>query len=469
MRCAVLLNAFEMATPVHQSPGLWRHPESRAADFDQLSYWTGLAQTLDKGGFTALFLADVLGTYDVYGGSDAVSHERGVQVPLLDPFAAVSAMAAVTRRLGFGLTASCTYEDPFLLARRFASLDHLTGGRLGWNIVTSYQDSAARNLGLERQLPHDERYDRADEYMDVMYKLFEGSFAPGSVLKDADAGVFVDPAGVRKAEHKGEYFSVDGALLTHPGPQRTPFLFQAGASARGLRFGAENAEAVFMIGSEPSVVRGYIDRLHDALEAAGRPADAVRTFAMVTVVTGADDEDARRRFESYQQYVDVEGALALFAGWTGVDLAGLDPDAPLAEVETDANQSALRSVTSGDTTREWTVRDIAAFVTLGGRGPVIVGGPESVADQLEAWQAASGVDGFNVCSGVRPADLERFVEYVSPELRRRGLLADAGAEGDDADAAEAVTLRAAVTGQDWLPDSHRGSRFRTGALVEAHS
>ena len=169
--------------------------------------------------------------------------------------------------------------------------------------------------------------------------------------------------------------------------------------------------------------------------------------------------------------MDVEGALALFAGWTGVDLAGLDPDAPLAEVETDANQSALRSVTSGDTTREWTVRDIAAFVTLGGRGPVIVGGPESVADQLEAWQAASGVDGFNVCSGVRPADLERFVEYVSPELRRRGLLADAGAESDDAGAgaAEAVTLRAAVTGQDWLPDSHRGSRFRTGALVEAHS
>lgn len=236
-----------------------------------------------------------------------------------------------------------------------------------------------------------------------------------------------------------------------------------------------------MIGSEPSVVRGYIDRLHDALEAAGRPADAVRTFAMVTVVTGADDEEAQRRFESYQQYVDVEGALALFAGWTGVDLAGLDPDAPLAEVETDANQSALRSVTSGDTSREWTVRDIAAFVTLGGRGPVIVGGPESVADQLEAWQAASGVDGFNVCSGVRPADLERFVEYVSPVLRRRGLLAepgllaDAGAEGADADttddaaATDAVTLRAAVTGQDWLPETHRGSRFRTGALVEAGS
>lgn len=195
---------------------------------------------------------------------------------------------------------------------------------------------------------------------------------------------------------------------------------------------------------------------------------------MATVVTGADDEDARRRFESYKQYVDVEGALALFAGWTGVDLAGLDPDAPLAGVETEANQSALRSVTSGDTAREWTVRDIAAFVTLGGRGPVIVGGPESVADQLEAWQVASGVDGFNVCSGVRPADLERFVEYVSPELRSRGLLADAGEAADagagaaDAGvAAEAVTLRASVTGQDWLPDSHRGSCFRTGALAGA--
>ena len=199
----LLLNAFDMMVPVHQSPGLWRHPEAGVAGFDALEYWTSLARTLEEGGFTALFLADVPGVYDVYGGGAEATARGGVQYPVLDPLVAVPAMAAATEQLGFGVTASVTYEAPYLLARTFATLDHFTRGRVAWNVVTSYQDSAARNLGMDRQIPHDERYDRADEYMEVMYKLLEGSFEPGAVKADAGTGVFVDPELVHAIGHEG--------------------------------------------------------------------------------------------------------------------------------------------------------------------------------------------------------------------------------------------------------------------------
>ena len=212
----IQLNAFDMMTPVHQSPGLWRHPESRVEDFTQLSYWTDLAQTLEEGGFSSLFLADILGVYDVYGGNADVTNRGGVQFPLLDPLVAVPAMAAATTTLGFGITASVTYEKPYLLARTLTTLDHFTNGRVAWNIVTSYVESAARNLGLDGQIPHDERYDRADEFMEVMYKLFEGSITPEALTADAEENVFVDPAEVRDIGHDGKFFTVPGQALAVP-------------------------------------------------------------------------------------------------------------------------------------------------------------------------------------------------------------------------------------------------------------
>lgn len=452
----LLLNAFDMMVPVHQSPGLWRHPESRAEQFDTLEYWTSLAQALEEGGFSALFLADVLGVYDVHGGGPETAYSGGVQFPLLDPLSAVSAMAATTRHLGFGVTASVTYEHPYLLARRLTSLDHLTRGRLAWNVVTSYQDSAARNMGLTQQIPHDERYDRADEYMDVMYRLFEGSFAPDAVRADRNTGMFVDPDGVHPAAHEGRFFQVPGAALAHPGPQRTPFLFQAGASSRGQRFALDHAEAIFLIGSTPQMVRGWVDAIRAGLEERGRARDAVKIFAMVTVVVAESDEAAQARLVGYAEYVDVDSALALFGGWTGVDLSGADPDAPLEYVTTDANRSALASMTTLAGGKEWTVRELAEFVTIGGRGPTIVGSPATVVDELERWQREADVDGFNVSAAVRPADLERFAALVSPELRRRGLLAPRPEEP--------VTLREAVLGSGpWLAEDHRGGAFRAQA------
>ncbi|MGO2185590.1 MAG: NtaA/DmoA family FMN-dependent monooxygenase, partial [Brevibacterium aurantiacum] len=256
----IILNAFDMMTPVHQSPGLWRHPESRVEEFTQLNFWTDLAKTLEEGGFSSLFLADILGVYDVYGGNADVTNRGGVQFPLLDPLVAVPAMAAVTKTLGFGVTASVTYEQPYLLARTLTTLDHFTNGRVAWNIVTSYVDSAARNLGLEGQIPHDERYDRADEYMDIMYKLFEGSITPEALRADAEANVFVDPDQVRDINHEGKFFTVPGQALAVPGPQGTPLLFQAGASKRGQEFALDHAEAIFFSGPTPEILRTWVDK-----------------------------------------------------------------------------------------------------------------------------------------------------------------------------------------------------------------
>ncbi|PWH05562.1 5,10-methylene tetrahydromethanopterin reductase [Brachybacterium endophyticum] len=420
----LLLNAFDMLTPVHQSPGLWRHPESRVQDYDRLEYWTDLARTLEEGGFASMFLADVVGVYDVYGGGPDAAARGGVQYPLLDPLVAVPAMAAVTRHLGFGVTASVSYEEPYLLARTLTTLDHFTGGRVAWNIVTSYQDSAARNLGRSAQIPHDERYDRADEYMEVMYELFEGSFADGAVRFDRDAGVVVDPGLVRDAEHHGRHFDVPGRALAAPGPQRTPFLFQAGASSRGLRFAREHAEAIFFSGGSPSLVRSWVDSVRDGLEEAGRSRDAAKVFALATIVVDETDEAAEQRLEEYREWVDTASALTLFGGWTGVDLSSARPDDPIEHVRTDANQSALDSFTTLAGDRRWTVADLAEFVAIGGRGPVIVGSPSTVADELERWAREADIDGFNVSAAVRPADFERVARLVSPELRRRGVLAE---------------------------------------------
>lgn len=452
-RKPLLLNAFDMLTPVHQSPGLWRHPESRAGDFQRLGHWTELARTLEEGGFASLFLADIVGVYDVYGGGPDATARGGVQYPLLDPLVAVPAMAAVTEHLGFGVTASVSYEDPYLLARTLSTLDHFTDGRVAWNIVTSYQDSAARNLGRTAQIPHDERYDRADEYMEVMYQLFEGSFAEGALRLDREADVVVDPELVRDVEHHGTYFDVPGRALSAPGPQRTPFLFQAGASSRGLRFAQDHAEAIFFSGGTPALVRRWTDAVRDGLESSGRGPEAASIFSLATIVVDETDEAAQQRLEEYRRYVDTEAALALFGGWTGVDLAGARPEDPVEQVRTEANQSALASFTSLSPDRTWTVGDLAEFVAIGGRGPVIVGSPATVADELERWIDEAGVDGFNISAAVRPADLERFSRFVTPELRRRGLLPEPG------DAPRTLRERLGGAGPH-LPSTHQGARHR---------
>jgi long-chain alkane monooxygenase len=414
------LNAFAMNCAGHQSAGLWRHPRDEGFRYTDIEHWVGLARVLEDAGFDALFLADVLGIYDVYGGSRDGALRAGTQVPLGDPMLPVPAMAAATSRLGFGITVSVSYEHPYALARRFTTLDHLTKGRVAWNVVTGYLASAAANLGLGDQLAHDQRYEMAEEYLEVCYKLWEGSWSDDAVVRDAERGVYTDPAKVHDIGHHGTWFDVPGPFLCEPSAQRTPAIFQAGASPRGLAFAGRHAEAVFVSGPSTTVVAKSVAGIRAAAAEAGRDPESVTVFVQLAPVVAETSEAARAQYEEYLAVASTEGALALFGGWTGLDLSGVDPHEPLRHVETDAGRSALASFTSDDPDREWTLAEVTAHLAVGGRGPVAVGSPGEVADEMERWVDETGADGFNLAYAVTPGTFVDVAELVVPELRRRG-------------------------------------------------
>jgi len=416
----IRLNAFEMNCVGHQSPGLWAHPRDRSANYTDLDYWTGLARILDRGKFDGIFLADVLGIYDVYGGSPEAALRHAVQVPVNDPVLLIPAMAQVTEHLGFGVTSTLSYEPPYPFARRMSTLDHLTKGRAGWNIATGYLNSAAAGMGLAVQPRHEERYQIADEYMQVVYRLWEGSWEEGAVLRDRGRRVFADPTRIHRIRHEGKFYRVDAIHLCEPSPQRTPVLYQAGASGSGRAFAAQHAECVFINGPSQQVVAPQVADLRRRAASFGRdPADLL-IFTLMTVITGRTESEAHAKHAEYRRYVDHEAALALFSGWTGVDFAKYKPDDELRYVETEAMRSALESFTSADPNRIWTVRELAEHVAIGGRGPLLIGSPAQVADTLISWVQTTGIDGFNLAYAVTPESFEDFVELVVPELQRRG-------------------------------------------------
>jgi long-chain alkane monooxygenase len=446
-----ILNAFEMTTVSHTNFGLWRHPEDRTSEYTGLRFWTDLARVLDEGGFDGLFIADGVGQLDVYGGSAAAALAGGVQAPINDPLLAVSAMAAVTEHLGFGLTVSTTYEYPYLLARKFTTLDHYTQGRVAWNVVTSTRDSAARNiLGLDSQIPHDTRYEIAEEFIDVAYKLWEGSWEDDAVVRDRERRVYTDPAKVHPIDHRGKHFTVPGPHLSEPSPQRTPVLFQAGTSEAGKKFAARHAEVVFLHGPTPELVRRQTDDIRARAVAAGRGRDAVKFITSVLIVTGPTDAAAQARYEELSGYHSAEGSLVLLSGVTGEDWSTSDLDAPMEYIETEGGRSAINTYTRLDPTQRWTLRDIYGNL---GRGEAIVGGPETVADRLEALAEAGGLDGFNLSYALMPGTFEDFIEYVVPELRRRGRIRERQ---------PGQTLRQRLFGAEspYVPEEHPGARYR---------
>jgi FMN-dependent oxidoreductase (nitrilotriacetate monooxygenase family) len=416
----IRLNAFDMATPGHIQQGMWTHPRDRATDYLSLPYWTGLTQTLERGLFDGLFLADVLGVYDVHGGSQDSAVRGGVQIPLLDPMLLVPAMAAVTRNLGFGVTVNLAWEPPALLARRFSTLDHLTEGRIGWNIVTGYLDSAARAMGLDRQMAHDDRYDMADEFMAVVYRLWEESWAADAVKADRATGLYADPARVARIRHEGRQYRLDAPHLVEPSPQRTPVLYQAGASDRGRAFAALHAECVFLNGGPKPHVAALVADLR--ARAAPRP---IRAFLGATLVIGRTAAEACDKLEDYRRCASVEAALVHASASLGIDLAALGLDDELPDGNAiQSNVTALRAAAPRATKRALVDRMI-----LGSRQPPIVGSAEEVADALVAWVDDADVDGFNLSRTVMPDCIEDVVDLLVPVLQERGRYKRAYAPG----------------------------------------
>ncbi|WP_347557298.1 LLM class flavin-dependent oxidoreductase [Robbsia sp. KACC 23696] len=425
----IRLNAFLMNCVTHLAPGLWTLPGNRAVDYLQPQYWVTLAQTLERGGFDGIFLGDVLGVSDVFKRSPDAALRHAAQVPMNDPLAVIPLMSAVTQHLGFGVTCSLTYEHPYTFARRLSTLDHLTQGRVAWNIVTSYLESAAKNVGLDRQLSHDERYDLADEYMAVCYKLWEASWEDDAVIRDTSNGTYTDPRKVHPIGHRGRYFNVPGFHMCEPSPQRTPVLFQAGSSGRGKVFAATHAECVFLAAPTKGIIRRNIADIRAAAQAAGRNADDMLTFTMFTVILGNTHAEAQAKYATYRKHVNLDGAAALLSGWTGIDLSTYDRNQILEYVGTDAGQSALASFTSADPSRKWTVGEVIEYVALGGRGPVVVGTAQEVADEMLSWVEETGLDGFNLTYATMPGTFEDVVTLLVPELRRRGVYQDAYTPG----------------------------------------
>ncbi|SAL33480.1 monooxygenase [Caballeronia cordobensis] len=436
----------------HLAPGQWTAPDDRSVGYLDTDYWVELAQVLERGLFDGLFLGDVTGIYDVFGASPAAALRTAAQVPMNDPVPLIPLMAHATRHLGFGVTVSVAYEAPYLLARRFTTLDHLTRGRVAWNVVTSYLQSGARSLGQTELRAHDERYDRADEFLEVCYQLWEGSWQEGAVRRDPQRGVYADPDRVRPIVHKGRYFESEGIFQCEPSPQRTPLLFQAGGSARGARFAARHAECIFLGAPTRNGLRTSALAIRAALEQAGRAPDSAQLFGMLTVIVDETAQRAQERYEAYRQRGSYEGAIALLSGWTGIDLSGYQPDDTLSYVDTNAGQSALASFSKLDPEREWTVRDAVEFVTIGGRGAVVVGDAVQVADELQSLMEETGIDGFNLAWVESPRTFHDVVRYLVPELQRRGAYKTAYAEG---------TLREKLLGRGpYLEAPHVGASFR---------
>jgi FMN-dependent oxidoreductase (nitrilotriacetate monooxygenase family) len=456
----ILLNAFNMNCIGHINHGLWTHPRDTSSQYKSIEYWTELAQLLERGLFDGLFIADIVGVYDVYQHSVEVPLKESIQLPVNDPLLLVSAMAAVTRHLGFGLTANLTYEAPYLFARKLSTLDHLSRGRVGWNIVTGYLDSAARAMGLTQQVEHDRRYDQADEYMQVLYKLLEGSWEDGAVLNDRQQRVYAQPDKVHKVQHQGEFYRVEGYHLCEPSPQRTPVLFQAGSSERGLNFAGNHAECVFISGQNKAATRAQVDKVRAAAVAAGRDPQAIKVFMGLTVIVARTEEQARLKHAEYLRYASAEAGVAHFSSSTGIDFSAYALDEPIQYVKSNAIQSATKTLQNND----WTRRKLLDQHALGGRYITLVGSPTQVADELESWIEETGLDGFNLTRTVTPESYVDFIDLVIPELQRRGSYKTAYEPG---------SLREKLFASDHphLPADHPGASYRhttpTGAPQHA--
>lgn len=391
--------------------------------------------------------------------------------PSNDPMLSVVAMAAATETIGFGVTSSTTYEQPYLLARKFSTIDHLTNGRVAWNVVTSYLESAARNLGLETQIEHDERYNIAEEYLNVVYKLWEGSWRDDAVLPPGGLGShYADPKLIRQINHKGKYFNVPGPHICEPSPQRTPFIFQAGTSRAGKAFAAKHAEAVFLGGHTPELVRKAVDDIRQQANEQGRDGRSLKFIAAVLVIVAETDEAAQAKFQEMVKYGNREGALALFGGFSGYDLSKYDDDQDVRFGNEPAVQTLVNNwaaTVPGTKDLKWNKKTIAEYLVVGGMGVKIIGSPKTVADELERWSTVADVDGFNFKVATMPGTFDDIIELLLPELRRRGLFWE-DYEVKGGTVRETLT---GIVGNKKLPADHPGAKYawKAGEEVPAYT
>ncbi|HTJ89587.1 MAG TPA: LLM class flavin-dependent oxidoreductase [Acidocella sp.] len=408
------LGAFMRPVSIHTA--WWRYPGAFPDANFNFSHLKRFAQTLERGKFDAFFMADHLAVLNM----PVQALKRSGTVTSFDPLVLLPALAAVTERIGLIATGSTTFNQPYDLARKFASLDSLSNGRAGWNIVTTSNPDAALNFNMDEHMQHGDRYRRAREFYDVVTGLWD-SFADDAFIRDPESGIFFDPEKMHVLNHKGENFSVRGPLNIARPPQGWPVIVQAGASEAGRQLAAETAEMVFAAGGSIEAARAFYADVKGRMPKVGREPEHLKILPGALVIVGETMEEARAKARKLDSLVHPDSGLASLSVALGCDASGFELDAPLPEIpETNQSKSSRERVIELAKRNNLTVRELAQKVG-GYAGQSFIGTPASIADEMEEWVETRACDGFNVMFPTVPAGLDEFVDMVVPELQRRGL------------------------------------------------
>jgi len=412
------LGAFLVAPGYHIAS--WRHPHAHADGGLDFGHYRDLVQTAERGLFDLVFLSDGLGIRIPFRDADELSRQgRLVQ---FEPLTLLSALAVHTTHIGLAATASTSYNEPFNLARKFASLDHLSAGRSGWNVVTSVTDAEARNFNLDRQAEHVARYHRAREFMEVVTGLWD-SWEDDAFLYDKESGRFFDPEKLHILGHKGEHFQVRGPLNVARPPQGHPVIVQAGSSPDGQDFAARWAEVVFTVQQTLDGAQAYYRGLKKQVADYGRDPDQVKILPGAFIVVGRTQAEAEDKYATLQDLVDPVVGLGMLSYQLGmVDISGYPLDGPLPELPPTEGSTSKQQLIYDKARREGlTIRELYLSVAAGRGHRFLLGTPETIADELEDWFVNEAADGFNIMPDYHPGGLEAIVDLLVPELRRRGL------------------------------------------------
>ena len=410
---------FMMYTPINHMTLSWADPEDQQVNqFGSMEYWQKLAQTMERGKFDGLFFADVPSVYDMYKDTTDFAIKHGVSWPAHDPVSLIGVMGAATKYLGIAPTVSAASLHPFLAVRSLSSLDFLTKGRVGWNIVTGNARSEHRAMGLE-VMEHDERYDRADEYMDVCYALWDG-IGQEAILADSARGIYADPTKIKKIDHNGKYFRCYATPSVLPSKQGRPVLFQAGSSGRGQQFANKHADVIFAIQPDLNRMKIFMDQIKESAKSEGKIETPRVTFAVQPFVAKTKKEAIDKKNEMLSR-IPIEAALTRISGTFGIDLDTVDIDQPLQNIDTQASQGLVKTMSRMFNDKNMTLREAVRLSGLAGLIPQIMGTPEMIADELELIWRKTGCHGFNITPAVVPQGYETFVDEVIPILQHRNI------------------------------------------------
>jgi long-chain alkane monooxygenase len=413
------LIGFYMNSPINHTALSWADPEDdRVEGMRLFEHWKSLARTLERGRFDAAFFADTPGGMERYKDSFEDYIRYGVTWPCHDPMALLGVMLAETKHLGLAVTLSTAGTHPYHTVRRLSTLDYLSGGRVGWNIVSGHLRGEHRALGLD-QIEHDRRYDQADEYMEICHALWNG-IQPGAILADRQTGEFADPTKVAVVDFAGSHYRCHTVPPTLPSAQGRPVLFQAGSSGRGQEFALKHSDVVFSIQARAEAMKAFVEKLNASSISEGR-AEPPKVVFGIQCVLGGTEAEARRRQAAIFERIPLDAALSRMSGTLGIDFSKIDLDRPLAANTTDASRGMLMALANmtgdGSATARDTARVFGATVGM----PQLVGTPEQVADQLEQLWRMSGCHGFNITPTTNIRSIENFVDEVVPLLQARGI------------------------------------------------